>query len=73
MDAMYIHLTWKSAPSVRLRMTSSFAQALQRFLVVVTNVCTYILLGFSIVSETDIYAVLRANLSLVFDGFHTDS
>jgi len=70
MDAMCIHLT---APSIRLRMTHPFAQSLQQFLVVVTHMCTYILLGFGIVSETDIYAVLRADLSLIFDGFHTDS
>jgi len=38
-------------------MTNPFAQSLQRFLFVVTYMCTYMLLGFSIVSETDIYAV----------------
>jgi hypothetical protein len=73
MDAMCIQLTWKPVPSVRLRMTNQFAQSLQRFLVVVTCMCTYMLLGFSIVSETDIYAVLQANLSLVFDWFHKDA
>lgn len=73
MDAMCIHLTWKSSPMVRLRMTNPFAQSLQRFLVVVAYMCTYVLLGFSIVYEIGIYAVLGAKLSLMFKEFHKDS